>query len=46
MTQEINLAGYGFSKLPEDIELTQDAIDIDISSNPLSQIPSQINLYW
>jgi hypothetical protein len=31
MSQELNLVGYGFNDIPEDIHLTIDLLDIDVS---------------
>lgn len=36
MNTEINLSGYGFSELPDDVNLSTDNRDIDISSNALT----------
>lgn len=46
MQAEINLSGYGFQELPDDVTLSQDNRDIDLSSNMLMQIPSQIYTSW
>jgi hypothetical protein len=35
MQAEINLSGFGFSELPDDINLSPDNRDLDLSSNTL-----------
>ena len=46
MSLEINFSSYGFAELPNDLPLSKEVVDLDLSENILPVIPVEINMKW